>query len=118
MKQILVVDDDDDLREMMALTLWSNGYAVTEASSGEEALAAVAQGPEAPCLVLLDLMMPGMSGAQVLEKWRATAHLERVPVIVVSALADVWKPPGAVGYLTKPVGHDELLHIVRTYCSD
>ena len=116
MRQILVVEDDDDLREVMALTLMSSGYSIIEARCGEEALVAIEQAPQPPCLVLLDLMMPGMSGVQVLDVLRTTGKLERVPVVVLSALADSCRPPGAVGYVTKPVARDKLLGIVRT-CS-
>ena len=81
MKRILIVDDDAHIGDMLEETLVREGYAVTRAYSGTEALLQWKQAR--PDLVLLDLMLPGLSGEEVLAK------LEGVPVIVVSAKLDV-----------------------------
>ena len=81
MKRILIVDDDAHIGDMLEETLVREGYAVTRAYSGTEALLQLKQAR--PDLVLLDLMLPGLSGEEVLAK------LEGVPVIVVSAKLDV-----------------------------
>ena len=106
MKRILIVDDDAHIGDMLEETLVREGYAVTRAYSGTEALLQWKQAR--PDLVLLDLMLPGLSGEEVLSK------LEGVPVIVVSAKLDVQDKVklllgGAVDYLTKPFDVQELL---------
>ena len=106
MKRILIVDDDAHIGDMLEETLTREGYAVTRAYSGTEALLQWKQAR--PDLVLLDLMLPGLSGEEVLSK------LEGVPVIVVSAKLDVQDKVnlllgGAADYLTKPFDVQELL---------
>ena len=106
MKRILIVDDDAHIGNMLEETLVREGYAVTRAYSGTEALLQWKQAR--PDLVLLDLMLPGLSGEEVLSK------LEGVPVIVVSAKLDVQDKVnlllgGAADYLTKPFDVQELL---------
>ena len=106
MKRILIVDDDAHIGDMLEETLLREGYAVTRAYSGTEALLQLKQAR--PDLVLLDLMLPGLSGEELLSK------LEGVPVIVVSAKLDVQDKVnlllgGAADYLTKPFDVQELL---------
>ena len=106
MKRILIVDDDAHIGDMLEETLVREGYAVTRAYSGTEALLQWKQAR--PDLVLLDLMLPGLSGEELLSK------LEGVPVIVVSAKLDVQDKVklllgGAADYLTKPFDVQELL---------
>jgi CheY-like chemotaxis protein len=113
---ILVCDDDEPLRELMKVTL-GTGYRFVEAADGEIALAELAQ--QRPDLVLLDVMLPGYSGLDVLQAMRSDDALRDVPVIVVSA----WQTPqdreaavaaGADGFLAKPFELDELSSAVRT----
>jgi two-component system cell cycle response regulator len=113
---ILVCDDDEPLRELMKVTLGA-GYRFVEAADGEIALAELAQ--ERPDLVLLDVMLPGYSGLDVLQVMRSDDALRDVPVIVVSA----WQTPqdreaavaaGADGFLAKPFELEELSSAVRT----
>lgn len=105
-KEILVVEDDLHIGEMVEEVLRKNGYGVRRAFSGSEAiLAARASRPD---LILLDLMLPGRSGEDVLPE------LGGIPVIVVSAKADVTDKvellsAGAVDYITKPFDTAELL---------
>ena len=106
MKRILIVDDDVHIGDMLQETLLQEGYAVTRAYSGTEALLQLKQAR--PDLVLLDLMLPGLSGEEVLPK------IQGVPVIVVSAKLDVQDKVklllgGAADYLTKPFDVQELL---------
>ena len=106
MKNILVVDDDIHIGNMLEETLGREGYAVSRAYSGTEA--AMYLSSHTPDLVLLDLMLPGLSGEDVL------AHARGIPVIVVSARADVDSKVsllygGAVDYVTKPFEIKELL---------
>ena len=106
MKRILIVDDDAHIGDMLEEMLVREGYAVTRAYSGTEALLQMQL--SRPDLVLLDLMLPGLSGEEVLPK------LEGVPVIVLSAKLDVQDKVnlllgGAADYLTKPFDMQELL---------
>ena len=106
MKTILVVDDDIHIGNMMEEVLTKEGYTVLRAYSGTEALLLLSQ--RRPDLVLLDLMLPGLTGEEVLPKMKG------IPVIVVSAKVDVEHKVdlllgGAVDYLTKPFHTKELL---------
>jgi DNA-binding response OmpR family regulator len=80
---VLVVDDDPKTRDMLRRTLQKAGWTVAEAGSGSEALAALERAK--PGLVLLDLMMPGMDGFEVLEKLQDDETWREVPVIIVTA---------------------------------
>jgi len=111
---ILVCDDDDRLRELMKVTLGGD-YRYVEATDGDAALAACRA--ERPDLVLLDVMLPGASGLEVLEALRGDARLRDVPVIVVSA----WQTPddqaaaataGADDFLGKPFELEDLTEAV------
>lgn len=106
MQTILIVDDDLQIGNMVEEVLRRAGYAVRRAYSGTEALLAIQA--KRPDLVLLDLMLPGLSGEEVLPK------LSGIPVIVVSAKAEVTDKVslllgGAADYLTKPFDTKELL---------
>lgn len=106
MKHILIIDDDMHIGNMLEETLTREGYRVSRAYSGTEALLVFAQ--EKPDLILLDLMLPGLNGEEVLPK------IKEVPVIVVSAKVDVDNKVelllgGAVDYITKPFHTKELL---------
>ena len=106
MKHILVIDDDIHIGNMLEEVLTREGYRVSRAYSGTEALLVLSNAK--PDLILLDLMLPGLSGEQVLPKLRG------IPVIVVSAKADVDSKVdlllgGAADYITKPFQTKELL---------
>ena len=106
MYSILVVDDDIDIGNMLEEVLIKEGYSVSRAYSGTEAVLVIQH--RKPDLVLLDLMLPGLSGEDVLP------YLEGIPVIVVSAKIDVDDKVsmlinGAVDYVTKPFDIRELL---------
>ena len=106
MKHILVIDDDIHIGNMLEEVLTREGYRVSRAYSGTEALLVLSSGR--PDLVLLDLMLPGLNGEEVLPQ------ITGIPVIVVSAKADVADKVelllgGAVDYVTKPFEVKELL---------
>lgn len=115
--RILVVDDERDNRELLAIVLRWDGFEVITAEGGEEALAIIAQQP--PDLVLLDVMMPGMTGYQVVTRIRDGDATRHIPIIMVSAAANpnaraLALSAGANDFLAKPVTRDELLSCVRT----
>ena len=106
MKNILIIDDDIHIGNMLEEVLTKEGYCVSRADSGTEALLYLSG--NRPDLILLDLMLPGLSGEEVLPK------IKGIPVIVVSAKVDVDDKVkmllgGAVDYVTKPFQIKELL---------
>jgi CheY-like chemotaxis protein len=109
---VLVVDDDAEIRETLSQLLQQEGYTVLRAENGVQALEQLRGGH--PDVMLLDLMMPVMSGWEVLEELDATGELGNCPVIVVSAMA----APCARACLRKPVDLDELLAAVGTCCRE
>ena len=110
---ILLVEDDEDVREMLEFTLRSHGIAVKVAKDGASALAALED--VRPCLMILDLVMPMMTGWQVVEQMKAR-HLDDIPVCVISALGTSG-PPEAVATFSKPFDVRELVAFAARYCS-
>ena len=113
---ILVVDDSEDVALISARMLSQRGFAVSTASDGQEALAMVRR--QLPTCILLDVMMPRMSGLQVLEALKADPATANIPVIMVTARTgdeDVLSgyQQGADYYITKPFTADELLYGVN-----
>jgi CheY-like chemotaxis protein len=104
---VLVVDDDEAIRDVIAEVLRDEGYTVVCAENGAQALREM-RAQHHPDLVLLDLMMPVMSGWEVLEQLQASEELSRIPVVVVSAMS----APGASEHLAKPIDLDRLLDTV------
>jgi CheY-like chemotaxis protein len=86
MGRVLVVDDQQDMREMFARVVRSLGHESVTAADGEEAIAHATENP--PGLVILDLMMPGINGFDVLRSLRADPRTRGVPIVVFSALND------------------------------
>lgn len=103
-KVILVVDDDLTLMEMYVERLKMDGAIILQAKDGEEALARVAEGK--PDCILLDIMMPKINGLDVLKKLKEDSGTAKIPVIMLSALADdekkrITKELGAADYFVK-----------------
>ncbi|MEA2641733.1 MAG: hypothetical protein QOF51_3127 [Chloroflexota bacterium] len=112
---ILVVDDDESIREVIATVLRDEGCEVRTARNGESALALLADW--CPDLILLDVRMPEMDGAEVARRYRALLG-PHAPVVLLTALSDgpaLAEALGAVGYLTKPFELDDLLEVASTY---
>jgi CheY-like chemotaxis protein len=111
---ILVIEDEKELREMLCEALELNGYGAVPARDGHAALEALER-IEVPCLVLLDLLMPGMNGWEFFTELRSHAKYARVPVIVHSS-APAAAPQGVTRVLTKPLELERLLGIIREFC--
>jgi diguanylate cyclase len=115
--QILVVDDERDNRELLDVLLSWEGFIVLTAEDGEQALAIVTQ--QRPDLVLLDVMMPGMTGYEVVAKMKLDIATRHIPVIMITAMHDprartLALNAGADDFMVKPLGRSELLLRVRT----
>jgi CheY-like chemotaxis protein len=104
---VLVVDDDEAIRDVVAEVLREEGYDVVCAQNGAQALRQL-EGDGRTDLVLLDLMMPVMSGWEVLEEMQSNERLSRIPVVIVSAMS----APGVREHLAKPIDLDRLLDTV------
>ncbi len=113
-KTILVVDDIADIRDLASTVLRGEGYAVREAADGEEALAAVAEMQEKPCLILLDLMMPVMDGRTLVERLREQGSV--IPIVVISATVGE-RVEGVLMMVRKPISPDAIRAIAREFCS-
>jgi two-component system response regulator CpxR len=116
-RPVLVVDDDPDIRETLRFVLEDAGYPVYSAENGKEALAILATAERLPGLILLDLMMPVMSGDEMLKALKQVKALAQIPVTIVTA-SGAPMPPLATGMLKKPVDLDVLLRIVERSCKD
>jgi CheY-like chemotaxis protein len=114
---VLIVEDDPDLREMMAQMLSLEGFETATAANGQEALEYLHATPN-PEVILLDLMMPIMDGWEFRRKQQADPALADVPVIVLSALDQprAAQVADAAAFLKKPLDFDRLLDLVRGYC--
>jgi two-component system alkaline phosphatase synthesis response regulator PhoP len=111
------VDDDDQVREALTDELAERGYEVAAAATGEEALRRLRAGP-LPCALLLDLLMPGMDGAELLAKVRGEEGLAGLPVIVLTGLASskLKRLLGADAVLVKPFDTSELCREIDRVC--
>jgi len=115
---VLVVDDSQTIRDLIALNLELEGYDVVQAADAFKALdylALVESGSKPmPQLMLLDVVMPGLDGVQLTARLKATRATAAIPILIVSASAqrrdfELARGAGADGYLTKPFSPDELL---------
>ena len=113
---LLIVDDETHVRKLLQILLQNQGYQTQTASSGEEALAMIAQQP--PDLILLDIMMPGMDGYEVARHLKTDKATSNIPIIMLSALGEhsariSGLEAGAEDFLSKPVESAELWLRVR-----
>jgi len=121
---ILIVEDDSDTREMLASLLAMEGFYAVGAEDGLEALHVLRtvrhRAPNVPCLILLDLKMPRLSGNEFRRAQLGDPTVANVPVAVMSGATDIEQRAqalGAVAAVTKPIDVDRLMNVVRTYCA-
>jgi CheY-like chemotaxis protein len=116
---ILVVEDDHDIRVSVRNVLEDEGYTVLTVTNGRSALdlleheAAVG---DAPCLIILDLMLPVMDGWHFADRLREDPQLGKIPIVIMSAYEDPPPPPAAVGFVKKPVDTETLLQMIALHC--
>lgn len=120
-KKILAVDDENDVLLIIKTALLSEGFDVKTASSGEEALAVA---PEfAPDLIILDMMMPEMTGFETLKRLRSDTPLKQTPVIMLTGVSDKDKirealDSGISYYMVKPFEFHDLISKVKIAIAD
>ena len=117
-KRILVVEDQEDNRQIMRDLLTANDYEMTEAENGQEALAAVAK--DRPDLILMDIQLPVMDGYEATRRIKADPSLSSIPVIAVTSYAlsgDEVKAraAGCNDFVPKPFSPRQLLAKIRQY---
>ena len=116
MPKILVIEDELNIQKLAKTNLTASGYQVLVAGNGEERLRLAES--EHPHLILLDLRLPGMSGWDVLMTLKADRKLQKIPVIIMTAMAPQseeykFASMRTAGYLIKPFSIDELLRRVK-----
>ncbi len=112
---ILVVDDDPEIRESLRDVLEEEGYRVSCVGNGREALDYLGQSP-APCVILLDLMMPVMDGWQFRREQKKDPALARIPLVVITASGNRTVMIDADELVMKPFETDKLFDILNRYC--
>jgi len=117
-KRILVIEDQEDNRQIVRDLMTASGYELIEATTGEEGLEAAAR--ERPDLILMDIQLPGIDGYEVTRRIKADPNLRQIPIIAVTSYAlsgDDKKAfaAGCDGYVTKPYSPRLLLAKIREY---
>lgn len=111
---VLVVDDDDDIRESIGLALAMENHSTALAADGGEALDWLGR-HQPPCLILLDLMMPVLDGWHVIEQLRRDERLSSVPVVVITAFNRDLGTAAQLPVLHKPIELGTLLSLTDSY---
>ena len=112
---ILIIEDDDGVRDSLAAILRDEGHLVEAVGNGSEAMARLQRRP-LPTLILLDLMMPGMDGIDFRQRQLGDAALRKIPVVIISARPDVARQAARLhvdAFLRKPMSFEELIHVVQ-----
>ncbi|MBI2930695.1 MAG: response regulator [Planctomycetes bacterium] len=109
---VLLVEDDDDIREILGTVLREEGYRVLEAGNGREALGFL-RGGERIGLILLDLLMPVMNGWELLAEQQADEGLRGIPVVTMTAGGEAARASPQTECLMKPISLDRVLDAVR-----
>jgi two-component system alkaline phosphatase synthesis response regulator PhoP len=120
-KKIMVVDDEPYIARVIKFKLEQEGYTVISANDGQSGLQKIKE--EKPDMVLLDVMMPGLSGYEVCQKIREDAELAGIPVVILTAKGqerdrEQGLTMGASDYITKPFSPNRLLELVKSMIGD
>jgi len=116
-KSILIVEDDDVIRETLEFYLDLEGYQVFTAANGKQGLDLLPTIPR-PCLILLDLMMPVLDGWGFVEELQKDLVRATIPVVVVTAFVNKAKTIRAKEVIFKPVDLNQLSEVVKQYCGE
>jgi len=117
--RVLVIEDDELIRDSLVDFLEENGYDAIGAVNGQDALDRLVGAGARPCVIVLDLMMPVMDGLAFREAQVGDPNLVDIPVVVISAYKDVGERARSLNvaaHLEKPLKLAELLRVVREYC--
>jgi two-component system chemotaxis response regulator CheY len=117
--RILIVEDDDTIRESLVDFLGDNGYVAVGAIHGRDALDKLRATAVPPCLIVLDLMMPVMDGESFRAHQLQDPTLSAIPTVVMSAYRELERRAAAIkaiAYLNKPLHLDQLLDLVQAHC--
>jgi CheY-like chemotaxis protein len=112
MKNILIIEDDESIRTMIASVLEIEGYSISAASNGKHAIDIISKGPT-PDIILLDMMMPVMNGWDFLDFIRSNAATAKIPIVVVSAYSEIAKSVKPQAVVPKPVQLKSLLSAIE-----
>ncbi len=118
--RVLIVEDDDDIRETLLEVLSDNGFEPSCAANGAEALTFLRDASDKPHVILLDMMMPVLDGWGFRSAQLADPTLRSIPVIVLTAHASIEETAaalGVTGFLRKPVRLDPLLDAIRRHAA-
>jgi CheY-like chemotaxis protein len=114
-RNILLIEDEADIRTILKDALEWEGYCVYTASNGKEGIEILPEIP-APSLILLDLMMPVMNGWEFADALETDRLYADIPIVTLSAFSDPGKRIRAAGSIKKPVDWDDLFALVRKHC--
>jgi two-component system, cell cycle response regulator DivK len=118
-ERVLIVEDNEKNMKLVRDVLQATGYSTLEATTGEEAVELALS--QAPALVLMDVQLPGIDGAEALERMRQNERTASIPVLALTAQAmsgdrERFLEVGFDGYLAKPIDVAELLRVVKEHC--
>jgi len=119
-RTVLIVEDDEDIRSALVEVLEDGNYRLLQAANGAAALQELRAADPAPCVILLDVMMPVMDGRQFRAEQQSDPGLSGIPVVVITAHADATRTAAqmaAAGFLSKPIDLGILLQTVDQFCS-
>jgi len=118
MKKILIIEDEEDTRDIMKLVLTDSGFDVATAATGEAGLKAAKK--EEPDLIVLDILLPDITGLTVLDRLKADAKQKSIPVVIVTAVEkeigikeEIAGKYPEVGFVEKPFAVDDLVARIR-----
>lgn len=118
-KSILIIEDDESIREILKMALELEGYTPMTATHGQEALEYLREQKVEPCLILLDLMMPIMDGWSFVESVQKDEGLARIPIVIMTAFIEqAAQIKKARGLIRKPIDLDVLIKTVHQYCGN
>jgi CheY-like chemotaxis protein len=111
---VLIIDDDQDIRDTLASVVELQGHTVVTASNGSEALQMLREGTAYPRMIFLDLRMPVMNGWQFLEQFSQLPNASKIPVVVITAdrSAATRKLDGIAGFLLKPLEVSDIMSVI------
>lgn len=116
-KNVFIVEDELVVREAMRDVLELQGYKVTLAADGHEAIQILKKMSPLPCLILLDLMMPKMNGWDFLDFHKSDELISQIPIVICSAYKESAVAIKPSGIITKPVQRASLLSTVGAFCA-